>query len=480
MNISAKDDQLPVLIIGAGPAGLTAAYELAKKGKRSIIVEKDSVVGGISRTVRYKDYRFDIGGHRFFTKVERVNEMWREVLGDDFIKRARLSHIYYKRKFFLYPIKPLDVLFKLGLWESFLAGLSYFKAKIFMRPKEESFEDYIVNNFGWRLYNTFFKSYTEKVWGIPCTNIKAAWAAQRIKGLSLTSLIKTAFFGNRGDAVKSLIEEFQYPKLGPGQMWEKTLERVHASGLSDIYFSSYPTELQHVDGRITEVTIETPDGKKIVPVSAVISSMPIPGLFSLLHPVISKEALAAANSLSFRDFITVALILKQPNLFPDNWIYVHEPNVLVGRIQNFNNWSPFMVPRNGTTCLGLEYFCFTTDSIWSKPDSELIMMASEELDSIGLAHKEDVIDGAVVRVEKTYPVYDDAYDRAMPHIHNAFAQFSNLYPVGRNGMHRYNNQDHAMYTAMLAVENIVENAGHNLWDVNVERVYHEEIEKKHA
>jgi protoporphyrinogen oxidase len=475
-----ESSEYPVLIIGAGPAGLTAAYELAKKGKRSILIEKDSVVGGISRTVKYKGYHFDIGGHRFFTKVERVNEMWREVLADDFIKRPRLSHVYYKRKFFNYPIKPLDVVQKLGVWESFLCGLSYAKAKVIKRPKEESFEDYIVNNFGWRLYNTFFKSYTEKVWGIPCTEIKASWAAQRIKGLSLTSLVTTALFGNTGNKVKSLIEEFWYPKYGPGQMWEKTLESVEKSGHATIKFHAVVTRITHENGVVKSVTVKTKDGDEEILVSALISSIPIYELFTLVSPSMPESALSAAKSLNYRDYIAVALMLKQKEMFPDNWIYIHEPDVLVGRIQNYNNWSPFLTPDNGTTCLGLEYFCFKTDDIWSKADTELIDMAGKELESIGLGDRKDIVDGAVVRVEKTYPVYDDAYEAAMPIIRDAFATFSNLYPVGRNGMHRYNNQDHAMLTAMLAVENIVDGAKHNLWEVNVERVYHEEDKKDHG
>lgn len=471
MNTSSKK---PVLIIGAGPAGLTTAYELAKAGRRSIIVEKSNVVGGISRTVVYKDYRFDIGGHRFFTKVDRVNQMWHEVLGDDFIKRTRLSHIYYQRKFFLYPIKPLDVLFKLGVWESFLAGLSYIKAKVFKRPDDGSFENYIVNNFGYRLYNTFFRSYTEKVWGMPCTEIKASWAAQRIKGLSVTSLITTALFGNRNNKVKSLIEAFYYPKLGPGQMWEKTLDLALASGLCEIHFNSEVTVLRQKKGVVYEAVVKTPKGEQTIAIDSIVSSIPIKTLFELFSPTLPTKALEAARALSFRDFITVALVLKKKDLFPDNWIYIHEPEVLVGRIQNFNNWSPYMVPDNGTTCLGLEYFCFDTDPLWRTSDKELIARGADELDKIGLAKKSDVIDGAVVRVGKTYPVYDSAYEKAMPLIRDAFTQLPNVYPVGRNGMHRYNNQDHAMLTAMLAVENVVSNAGHNLWDVNVERVYHEE------
>lgn len=468
----------PVLIIGAGPAGLTAAYELMKRGRRSVIIEKSDTVGGISRTVVHNGYRFDIGGHRFFTKVERVNDMWREVLGEDFMRRSRLSHIYYKGKFFLYPIKPLDVVRKLGLWESFLAGLSFLKAKLFKRPKEISFEDYIINNFGERLYRTFFKSYTEKVWGIPGTEIKAAWAAQRIKGLSVTSIITTALFGNRGNKVKSLIEAFYYPKLGPGQMWEKTLERVLASGFAEVHFHSEVRALRHREGEVYEAAVRTPEGERTIPVSVVISSIPIAEFFALAEPAMPAAALKAAAELHYRDFITVALILRKQDLFPDNWIYIHEPGVLVGRIQNFNNWSPYMTPQNGTTCLGLEYFCFKTDPLWSESDEALIARAAEELERIGLARKADVISGAVVRVEKTYPVYDDAYEAAMPTVRDGFALYSNVYPVGRNGMHRYNNQDHAMFTAMLAVENIADGASHDLWSVNVERVYHEEAEER--
>lgn len=465
----------PVLIIGAGPAGLTAAYDLTKRGVPFILVEKDSVVGGIARTVRYKGYRFDIGGHRFFTKVSRVHDLWKEILGDDFLKRPRLSHIYYKRKFFLYPIKPVDVVKKLGFFESAFAGLSYFKAKLFPRKREISFEDYIVNHFGWRLYKTFFKSYTEKVWGIPTTEIKAAWAAQRIKGLSFTSIIKTAFFGNRKGSIASLIEEFYYPKYGPGMMWEKTLERIEASGVGEVHLTSQPLKLYHKGGRITEALLNIQGVERRVLVSNVISSMPIGELFRLMEPRLSVDSQAAADSLNYRDFITVALVLNKKDLFPDNWIYIHDPSVLVGRIQNFNNWSPYLVPNTETTCLGLEYFCFTSDDIWKKTDAELITLASEEIEKVGLAGRRDIIDGAVVRMEKTYPIYDDAYEKAMPTIKETFTRFGNLYPVGRNGMHRYNNQDHAMYTAMLAVENIADGARHNLWDVNVEMVYHEEV-----
>ncbi len=468
--------QKPVVIIGAGPAGLTAAYELAKRGRRSVIVEKDTVVGGIARTAQYKGYRFDIGGHRFFTKVDRVMAMWRDVMGDDFLKRPRLSRIYYRKQFFYYPIKPFDVVRKLGLWETALAGLSFIKAKIFPRPREESFEDYIINNFGERLYRTFFKSYTEKVWGIPCTEIKAEWAAQRIKGLSFSSLIRTALFGNRGNKIKTLIEEFWYPRLGPGMMWEKTKDLVEKSGYGETLFRSAPTAVLHENGVITAVRVWGSDGgERTIEASALISSMPLAELFDLFEPKLDPAAIRAAHSLHYRDFVTVALVIRRKDMFPDNWIYIHEPGVKLGRIQNFKNWSPEMVPGPETTCLGLEYFCFTTDPLWRMQDKDLVAFAADELEKIGLAKKEEVLDGAVVRMPKTYPVYDDAYERAMPEVKKAVARFANLYPVGRNGMHKYNNQDHSMLTAMLAVENIADGAQHNLWEVNVERIYHEEI-----
>lgn len=472
-----RDDQQPVVIIGAGPAGLTAAYELMKRGVKSVVLEKDAVVGGIARTAEYNGYRFDIGGHRFFTKVERVNEMWREVLGEDFLKRPRLSRIYYNKKFFFYPLKPFDVFRKLGLKETVLAGISYLWSKVHKRPKEDSFEDYILNHFGARLYRTFFKSYTEKVWGIPCSQIKAEWAAQRIKGLSLTSLAKTMLFGNRGNSIKTLIEEFYYPRLGPGMMWEKTRERIEASGLSHVEFHTVPVKIMHSGGRITEVVVRDREGKeRVIPARAVISSMPLSELFQLFEPKLAYKLMETATSLHYRDFITVALILNRPEIFPDNWIYVHEPGVQLGRIQNFKNWSPDMVPDQSKSCLGLEYFCFKTDPLWHTPDADLVALGAKEIEQIGIAKASDVIDGAVVRMEKTYPVYDDAYEKAMPTLKDAVAKFSNLYPVGRNGMHKYNNQDHAMLTAMLAVENLF-GASHDLWEVNVERVYHEEDQK---
>jgi protoporphyrinogen oxidase len=464
------------LIIGAGPAGLTAAYELAKRQRHSIIVEKDSMVGGIARTVESSGNYFDIGGHRFFTKIPRVMAMWQEVLGQDFLKRPRLSRIYYRKKFFYYPIKIFDVMKKLGLWESALCGASFFISRFKKRPHEENFEDYIVNRFGWRLYSLFFKSYTEKVWGIPCTKIKAEWAAQRIKGLSFVTLLKTALLGNRGNAIKTLIEEFYYPRLGPGMMWRRTAEAVEKSGYGRVIYDSQPVEIVHDGRRVTGCRLRG-DGNsqsELWEVDNIISSMPLQELIGLFSPRLSEGVIKAAHSLNYRDFITVALVVNRREIFPDNWIYIHEPGVRLGRIQNFKNWSPDMVADKNQSCLGLEYFCFKNDAMWNMSDQDLVNLAKDELEKIGLVKKNEISAGTVVRMEKTYPIYDDNYEQAMPIIKKALSAFSNFYTVGRNGMHHYNNQDHSMYTAMLAVENIF-GAKNDLWQVNTERVYHEEV-----
>ncbi len=466
------------LIIGAGPAGLTAAYELAKRRRHSIIVEKDSMVGGIARTVESAGNYFDIGGHRFFTKIPRVMTMWQEVLGQDFLKRPRLSRIYYRKKFFYYPIKIFDVMKKLGFWESALCGVSFFISRFKKSPHEENFEDYIVNRFGRRLYSLFFRSYTEKVWGIPCTKIKAEWAAQRIKGLSFVTLLKTALLGNRGNAIKTLIEEFYYPRLGPGMMWRRTAEAVERSGYGRVIYNTRPVEIVHDGRRVIGCRLrgDVASQSELWEADNIISSMPLQELIGLFSPRLSEEVIRAAYSLNYRDFITVALVVNRREIFPDNWIYIHEPEVRLGRIQNFKNWSPDMVADKNQSCLGLEYFCFKNDAVWNMSDQDLVNLAKAELEKIGLVKKNEVSAGTVVRMEKTYPIYDDNYEQAMPVIRKALSVFSNFYTVGRNGMHRYNNQDHSMYTAMLAVENVF-GAKHDLWQVNTERVYHEEIKK---
>ena len=459
-----------VIILGGGPAGLTAAYELTKHDVRSIVLEKDAVVGGISRTAEYKGYLFDIGGHRFFTKVRAVEAMWKEVLGDDFLSRPRLSRIFYKRKFFQYPLEPMNALVGLGIWESARCGFSYLWARVAPVRPEVSFEDWVSNRFGRRLFKIFFESYTEKVWGMSCKKIRAEWAAQRIKGLSLLSLVKNALFARRGDtSIKTLIHEFQYPRRGPGMMWQRTRELVEESG-SRVVMNHGVEKIFWQAGRVTGVQA----GGRLFQGNHFVSSLPIRELIQKLDPAPPRALAKAAADFNYRDFLTVALIVRRPDLFPDNWIYIHEPGVKVGRIQNFGNWSPEMIPEPGHSCLGLEYFCFEGDGLWSMSDDELVALGRKELANLGLARAEDIVDGCVVRMPKAYPVYDEHYQRGIDAVRAFLAEVPNLQLVGRNGMHRYNNQDHSMLTAMLAARNIV--AGrprYDLWKVNADDEYHE-------
>lgn len=468
-----------VVIIGAGPAGLTAAYELCKAGVPSVVLEKDDVVGGISRTVNYKGFLFDIGGHRFFTKVRAVDEMWREVLGDErFLRRGRLSRIYFNKKFFFYPLKATNALLGLGIWNCFRMVTSYAKAQLFPTKPERSFEDWISNRFGRRLYETFFKTYTEKVWGIPCNEISADWAAQRIKGLSLIATIKNALLQSQatdnGEIIKTLIDAFDYPEKGPGQMWETVARKITEQG-SELQMNSSVERLEWKDNRLTAVeTIDANGVKTTVQGTDFISSMPMRELVAKLDPPAPKHIKEAAERLSYRDFLTVSLIINKADLFKDNWIYIHDPDVRVGRIQNFKNWSESMVPDPSKTCLGLEYFCFEGDDLWTMADDDLFELASRELTALGLVEAKDIEDGAVVRMPKAYPVYDDVYLQAVDTVREFVAGVPNLHLVGRNGMHKYNNQDHSMLTAMLSVKNIL-GANYDVWAVNVDNEYHEEV-----
>ncbi|MGE5645943.1 MAG: NAD(P)/FAD-dependent oxidoreductase [Acidobacteriota bacterium] len=461
-----------VVIIGAGPAGLTAAYELAKKDVASVVLEKDSIVGGLARTAEYKGYLFDIGGHRFFTKVSLVENMWREVLGADFITRPRLSRIYYNSKFFQYPLEPRNALAGLGLLESARCGFSYVAARLRPEKPETNFEAWVSNRFGKRLYRTFFKTYTEKVWGIPCREIQAEWAAQRIRGLSMTSVIWNAIRpkqnGNKQDVIKTLIHEFEYPRRGPGMMWTKTKEAIERRG-SEVVFQAPVEKIVWEPGRVTAVHA----GGRVYQGEHFISSMPIRELIERMEPAPPDYLRAAAADFNYRDFLTVALMVRDKDLFPDNWIYVHDSKVKVGRIQNYNNWSPEMVPDPETTCLGLEYFCFEGDGLWSMPDRELVELGKRELAALGLLDPAKVFDGTVLRIEKAYPIYDANYRRGVDAVRRFLKTVPNLQLAGRNGMHRYNNQDHSMLTAMLAARNIL-GARYDLWQVNVDENYHEE------
>ncbi|MGB3511555.1 MAG: NAD(P)/FAD-dependent oxidoreductase [Microcoleaceae cyanobacterium] len=469
----------PIVVIGAGPAGLTAAYELTKHGENPCVLEATDKVGGISRTEVYKGYRFDIGGHRFYTKVEIVNKLWQEVLAKDFIKVPRLSRIYYKNKFYDYPLSLLNTLFNLGLIESFLILLSYLKAKVRakMRPnwEAETFEEWVIDCFGSRLYLTFFKHYTEKVWGIPCSKIQAEWAAQRIKGLSLKRAVINAVFGSND--TKTLIKEFDYPILGPGMMWERFQELLNLQG-SPVIMNTRVTKIERDGNRIKKI-IANQNGETITIFGdQFISSMPVSLLLKCLDPLPPENVLAAANGLNYRDFLIVTLIVDEEHLFPDNWIYIHNPEFKVGRIQNFKNWSAAMVPDQSKTCLGMEYFTSEGDMIWEMSDSKLFELASQEIKGLGLVEPTVKIeDGIVIRQKKAYPVYDGEYRQHLQVIQEYLQTFENLQTVGRNGMHRYNNQDHSMLTGVLAARNLL-GEEHDLWDVNTERSYHEEFTKE--
>jgi protoporphyrinogen oxidase len=473
-----ENNRKKVVVIGAGPAGLTAAYQLCKERIESVVLEKDTVVGGISRTVNYRGYLFDIGGHRFFTKVKAVDEMWREVLGNEkFLRRSRLSRIYYNKKFFYYPLRAFNALLGLGILNSFLTLGSYAKAQMFPIKNEKTFEDWVSNRFGKRLYNIFFKTYTEKVWGIPCNEISADWAAQRIKGLSLISTIKNALLtSQKGEVIKTLIDAFDYPERGPGQMWEMVAEQIQTQG-SELKTKSDVEKIFWEKGKIKQLQIRCDGRTEAVEGTDFISSMPMQELVRKMEPAVPAKVKEAADKLAYRDFLTVSLIINKADLFQDNWIYIHDSAVKVGRIQNFKNWSPEMVPDPNKTCLGLEYFCFEGDGLWTMADEDLIKLAAEELGALGLVDPKDVEDGAVVRMPKAYPVYDSVYAEAVETIRDFLAGFDNLHLIGRNGMHKYNNQDHSMLTAMLAVKNIL-GANYDVWEVNVDNEYHEEIKEQ--
>jgi len=461
------------VVIGGGPAGLTAAYELTKLNAALTVLEKSHTVGGIARTENYKGYHFDMGGHRFFTKSKEVDNFWHEVLAEDFLRRPRLSRIYYKNSFFNYPLKPLNALLGLGPIESVRIGLSYIRWTLFPYKKEETFEQWVTNRFGKRLFEIFFKSYTEKVWGIPCSELRAEWAAQRIKDLSLKTAIVSMFF-NQKDKVKTLIERFDYPRLGPGMLWRKVSDIIEDRG-GDVLMESDVVRIRRDGTRVASIEYQRDGTTEHLEGTDFISSMPITEFIKKLDPPPPDDVLRAACELKYRDFLTVCLIVKKPDLFPDNWIYIHEPSVEVGRIQNFKNWSPQMVPDASTSSLGLEYFCNEGDELWTRPDKELIEQGSHELEKLGLAKYDDVVDGCVFRVPKSYPVYDADYRMYLDTIKGFLAELGNFQTIGRNGLHRYNNQDHAMLTGMLAVRNSMFGEDNNLWVVNADKEYHEEV-----
>ena len=465
----------PVVALGGGPAGLTAGYLVARKGKPVIVLESTDQVGGIARTEVRDGYRFDLGGHRFFTKSKEVDDLWHEILSDEFLRRPRKSRIYWNGKFLEYPLQGMDVIRKLGPVDLSKAFFSYLWAAIKPKRREDTFEEWVCNRFGRWLFNQFFKSYTEKVWGVSTSEIRSEWAAQRIKGLSFFAAAKHAFFGNRGNKIKSLISEFNYPRYGPGQMWERMRDEIRAHG-GDVRLNAPVTRLHVEGGRVREVVA---GGETITP-SHVISSLPLRTTVGISTPDAPGEVRDAARGLRYRDFLTVSLVIEGEDLFPDNWIYIHDPSVKVGRIQNFRSWSPWMVPNDTDASIGMEYFCFEGDELWTMGDEDLVELAKREIHELGLARADKVKFGFATRVHKAYPMYDAEYSERVETIRGWLDGIENLQQVGRNGLHRYNNSDHSMLTAMRAIENILAGTHHDIWAVNAESVYHEEdVEEEH-
>jgi protoporphyrinogen oxidase len=467
----ATESPASIVIIGAGPAGLTAAYECAKNNLPAILFEKSGQVGGIARTESYRGFRFDIGGHRFFTRYEEIQRLWEEVLGNDFIKVPRTSRIYYKKRFYKYPLAFSNAIANLGVLEGIFILLSYARAKLFPYDREDNLEQWLTNRFGRRLYRTFFKTYTEKVWGMQCNRIQADWAAQRIKGLSLRSVLYDALMQGSQNGAKTLIREFHYPVFGPGMMWQSMQKRIEQLG-GKVIMNSQAIRLHTAADRIHKIVLK--EGGKEISLSAgsVVSSVPLDELISLFIPSPPESVIRAAGRLRHRDFILVGLILNESKLFPDNWIYIHGSEVKVGRIQNFKNWSAAMVPDAGKTSLGMEYFCSEGDEIWEMRDEELIHLAKQELQTLGLASSSSVEDGMVFRQPKAYPVYDREYRENIQAVRGFLDTIGNLQTIGRNGLHRYNNQDHSMLTATMAIENIL-GKNHDIWAANIEPSYFE-------
>ncbi len=465
-----------VAVLGAGPAGLTAAHVLACQGVDGTVFEADGVVGGIAKTVEFNGYRFDLGGHRFFTKLKPIERLWEAMLGDEFLTRPRLSRIYYRGQYYYYPLEARNVVRQLGLAESVRCAASYAAAFMRRRGETESFEDWVTQRFGRRLYDKFFRSYTEKVWGIPGSEVRAEWAAQRIKDFSFWHALTTILHVRR-KTVTTLIEEFRYPRLGPGQMWEAFRTRIEDAGIP-VLMNHRCVSLAHAGGRVERLTVKNSADREYS-VDGVLSSIPLSELVHILEPKAPDAVLAAADRLRYRDLCLVALILDEEEPFPDNWVYIHDPGTRAGRVQNFGAWSPSLVVP-GTTCLGVEYFCFEGDDIWELSHEDAVALAAEELGRIGLIDSSRVIDGVKIRVPKAYPMYAENFREDVAIIRGYLETFENLRTFGRNGQHRYNNQDHSMWTAILATLNLIAGTDYDVWSVNTEAAYHEAGEQVEA
>jgi protoporphyrinogen oxidase len=459
-------------IIGAGPAGLAAAYSLAKLGHNVAVFDQDTQVGGLSKTLLHQGFRFDIGGHRFFTKSEEVQRLWQEILGDDFLVRPRLSRIYYRGRLFQYPLKPLNALRNLGVATSFAAFLSYLRARLRPTRPERSFEDWVSNRFGRKLYRIFFQTYSEKVWGIPCTELSADWAAQRIRNLNLGKAIFNALGLSRGKKVASLIDEFHYPRHGPGQMYENMAEKAKNLG-ADIRLSTRAIGLGHRNGRIERLTTLSAGERTDHAVDRLISSMPLSDIPRIMDPQPPGEVLAAARGLQYRSILTVNLLVRQAEIVPDTWIYLHDAEVRAGRLQFYKNWSPEMVPEAAWSSIGLEYFAFEGDAFWSMNDAQLIELAKADLGKLNLVDAAKVEGGFVARYAKAYPVYNEGYRRRVALLREYLESFQNMVCVGRYGQFRYNNMDHSIMTALLGARKLLGEAV-DPWSVNEEAEYHEE------
>ena len=445
-------DKPAVAIIGAGPAGLAAGITLAEAQKNVLILEKDQQVGGISKTINYKGYRFDLGSHRFHTKIKAVNNLWGKTLGQDLLTRSRLSRIYYQNKFFYYPLRPLNALAKLGFKTAVSVLLSFVKFKLFPYTEEKTFTQWVSNRFGKRLFEIFFKSYTEKLWGISCDQIQADWAAQRIGSLSLLQAIKDAFSWKKDNQIKTLIDKFKYPKYGSGMMYEKMADQIINLG-SQVTLDAKVVSIEWCDHKIVKLKIQDKASQTTTrPVNQLISSMPVTELIKQMTPRVPEAVLQAVNNLKYRGFIAVDLILEQAECFPDHWIYIHSTEVKLGRIQNFNNWSPYMAADNQKTTLGLEYFCDENDDFWNTDDSDLIKIALKDLQTIGLGNTSKFMDGFVIRVPYAYPIYDQNYHSNLKIILDFLKKFNNLQTIGRNGLFRYNNMDHSVLTGIKAAQ----------------------------